>query len=369
MEYIAILGRQPKLSIAELESLYGKVEPLSKNVVKFTTDKSVNIDRLGGTIKLATPIDDLPFNYLLNLPAGKLTFGLSDYSDTPKRGDEIQKEVLTIKRRLAVKNRSARIVLSQKHLPVLATAEVVHNRLGQKPTAVELIRHNNNYYRQVGVQDINAYSRRDYERPARDARVGMLPPKLAQILINLAGDLPEGSTILDPFCGTGVVLQEALLMNYLAYGTDLDHRMIYYSRTNLDWLLREKRHLAPDSYRLAQGDATTFKWQPPISAIASEIYLGPPLTTIPDAVKLMSIKAGIQELFDTFLKNLAPQLAKGTPVVLAIPAWATKNGKFTSLSLDEIEKMGYNVINSAENLLYHREGQIVARKIIRLRKK
>ena len=80
------------------------------------------------------------------------------------------------------------------------------------------------------MQDIESYTKRDRERPKRDAKVGMLPPKLAQIIINLAaGQLPEeklqnicdiplgepiprrllGQTVLDPFCGTGVILQEA----------------------------------------------------------------------------------------------------------------------------------------------------------------
>jgi hypothetical protein len=36
------------------------------------------------------------------------------------------------------------------------------------------------------VQDIDAYAERDFERPMRDAFVGMLPPKLAQIMLNLA---------------------------------------------------------------------------------------------------------------------------------------------------------------------------------------
>jgi 2-polyprenyl-3-methyl-5-hydroxy-6-metoxy-1,4-benzoquinol methylase len=101
------------------------------------------------------------------------------------------------------------------------------------------------------VQDIEAYGARDQARPARDARVGMLPPKLAQTIINLAAGRPETRMdkhwdsadglgrfmVLDPFCGTGVILQEALLMGYSVYGSDIEPRMAEYTKKNLQWLV------------------------------------------------------------------------------------------------------------------------------------
>jgi tRNA (guanine10-N2)-dimethyltransferase len=89
----------------------------------------------------------------------------------------------------------------------------------------------------IGVQDIDWYNRRDYGRPARSAKVGMLPPKLAQVMVNTT----KASTVYDPFCGTGVVLQEALLMGRLAVGSDLSPEMVEASRRNLDWLTLERR--------------------------------------------------------------------------------------------------------------------------------
>jgi tRNA (guanine10-N2)-dimethyltransferase len=249
----------------------------------------------------------------------------------------------------------------------------------------------------IGVQDIDAYARRDQARPARDAKVGMLPPKLAQILINLCGPLPEGSRILDPFCGTGVVLQEALLMGYSAYGTDLNPRMIDYSKKNLEWLREnelspsrghseataEKQGASPvttgasnpsprsDSIQLSQGDATSFSWDLPIDAVACECYLGQPMSQPPVEIKLKSEKQECSSIILGFLKNLSSQIKPGTPVVIAIPAWLRPDGSYHRMNLvDEIKDMGYNVTsNSRRGLLYYREGQIVARDIIILRKK
>ena len=51
--YIAILGRQPELGFAELQRIYkDKVTRVSKEACLLDIDY-VNIDRLGGTVKLA----------------------------------------------------------------------------------------------------------------------------------------------------------------------------------------------------------------------------------------------------------------------------------------------------------------------------
>ncbi|MBQ3292756.1 DNA adenine methylase [Candidatus Saccharibacteria bacterium] len=248
----------------------------------------------------------------------------------------------------------------------------------------------------IGIQDIDAYSKRDQARPARDAKVGMLPPKLAQILINLCGPLPKDSCILDPFCGTGVVLQEALLMGYHAYGTDINERMVDYSEKNLKWLEKLEKRTSegisergsarisaprpwrrdeatrPEDvlFRVAHGDATSFKWTPPIDAVACEGYLGKPMSKIPTEIKLKTEKQECSTIILGFLKNLANQIEPNTPVIIACPAWFREDGTYSRLEIiDNILKLGYNVNNkSREGLLYHREKQIVARDIIILRK-
>ena len=308
--------------------------------------------------------------------------------------------------------RSVRVVENKE--AVLSTATLLHNGLnGKNERKVELIKVDENWYRVIGVQDIDAYAERDQARPARDAKVGMLPPKLAQILINLCGELKGGSTVLDPFCGTGVVLQEALLMGYRAYGTDINERMVEYSKRNLEWQVKSKNinsrvasprpvatgearsisrcrapkslefdifktqqdHIIPkypknNLFELSQGDATTFTWRQPIDAVACEGYLGKPMSQIPVEIKLKTEKQECGTIILGFLKNLASQIKTGTPVVIARPAWLREDGKYSRLEiLDEIENMGYNVNNkSREGLLYYREGQIVARDIIILRK-
>lgn len=59
-----------------------------------------------------------------------------------------------------------------------------------------------------------------------------LPPKLARCLVN-AAKVPLGGKVLDPFCGTGAILREALLLGYRAYGGDADAEMVRGALQNL----------------------------------------------------------------------------------------------------------------------------------------
>ena len=363
MKYLAVLGRLPEISLAELNSLFSEVVLVAPGLATFESDVLPDIDRLGGTMKLARVLDTTPLEFLQNLPEGKITFGISDYSARASVAN-VRREAMRLKKILSRHGRSARVLDNKQ--AVLSTAAVLHNGLGRKERAVELILVHKDWYVGVGVQNIEAYTRRDQARPARDAKVGMLPPKLAQILINLCGPLPMGARVLDPFCGTGVVLQEAYLMGYTPYGTDASERMVEYSQKNLAWLTET-------SVTVSVGDATSFTWEQPVDAVACETYLGPPMSEPPVDIKLKTVKAECGEIILGFLKNIAPQLKSRVPLVLAVPAWRRPNGSYSRLDLlDKIEEMGYNVLkrnSGSDNLLYYRDGQVVAREIIVLRKK
>ena len=401
MNYLAILGRQPEISIAELEAQlpnarFSMSHSLNFCYIDTQNDAILDINRLGGTIKIAVKLSEKPLDFLRNLPEGKITLGVSDYSSHASKKSAAT-EALKLKKILVRHGRSVRVI--ENKTAELSTATSLHNGLsGNNERKVELIKVNDNWFKVIGVQDIDAYSKRDQARPARDAKVGMLPPKLAQILINLCGPLKENSRILDPFCGTGVVLQEALLMGYRAYGTDINDRMVEYTNKNLSWLCDEFQKNSSEGgpepgkarisagrpwrragqtrpeiefFEIHQGDATSFQWQSPIDAVACEGYLGKPMSTVPPEIKLKTEKQECRSIILGFLKNLAKQITPNTPVVIACPAWLREDGSYSRLEiLDEIDNLGYNVNNkSREGLLYHRESQIVARDIIILRKK
>ena len=394
MKYIAIAGRQPLISLAEIQALYDKAARLvGKKLVFFEINEdgeeniSPDINRLGGSLKLGR-FFDTDFSKLAKFlvtahPEGKINLGISDFSKQKKSGLAKQKS-MELKRSLARMGRSVRVITSNE--PEISSATAHHNQLGEKAGCFEIFLIDREIYLSLGTQNITAYTERDQARPARDAKVGMLPPKLAQILINLCGKLPEGARVLDPFCGTGVVLQEAAIMGYVPYGTDLNERMVEYSKKNLSWLFNERNQkrfkILPNLIQkkdqiikaTSVGDATSFTWEGEIDAVAFEGYLGAPMSKPPVDIKFKTEKAKCKEIAIGFLKNITSQIKSGTPVVMALPAWLRENGKYAGLNiLDEIQEMGYNFEKfqdlSQSDLLYYREGQIVAREIIVIRKR
>lgn len=413
MQSVLILGRQPALGRAELESLYGagKLRSIGKQAIVVDIDPCLlAFDRLGGSVKfckLLTTLDTVQWREIekflvqvspghsQTMPEGKMLLGLSIIGfDMGLK--QLEATGLTLKKAIRATGRPVRLVPNKT--PELNAAQVIHNKLtGPNGWELTLIKDGRQTHivQTVKVQDIEAYTRRDRQRPKRDTRVGMLPPKLAQIIINLAAgklpgdklasicDIPAGQTIprpdlgqtvLDPFCGTGVILQEALLMGYGIYGTDLEPRMIDYSQTNLNWLSKLYPSLPETDYRLEAGDATSHTWTPPLDMVAAETYLGRPFTATPPSEVLAQTITDCNLIIKKFLRNIDSQLQAGTRLCLAVPAWQTQPGQFKHLPLiDQIELLGYNRVKfeyvQDSDLLYYREGQIVARELLVITRK
>ena len=390
---IFILGRLPAIGRAELESLFGAdhIESIGERAVGCDIDPSeIDFARTGSSVRLAKPLTvlhttkwadvvryvtaELP-RHLDFLPEGKIKLGLSVFG-MQISPNNLLRTGLELKKTCKAAGRTARVVPPSEGSE-LNSAQVLHNQLTGKLGMELLFIHsgNNMWLAQTrGIQDITAYAQRDQNRPKRDAFVGMLPPKLAQTIVNLGtGQLPPHDTnvVLDPFCGTGVVLQEALLMGYGAYGTDLKPRMIDYTRQNLQWLASYGVH---GNETLEAGDATTHQWGHPFSAIASETYLGRPLISWPGPDKLHEIIGTCNVIIEKFLNNLASQLPANTRLCLAVPGWHNPNGHIHHLPLlDHLEKMGYNRISfehaKTEDLVYFRPDQLVARELLVMIKK
>jgi tRNA (guanine10-N2)-dimethyltransferase len=385
---LCILGRQPELGIAELESLYGPehVRPIPGATLMDLDAEDINFGRLGGTIKLAKVLAVIPAvtwsefeKYLLenlpkhleHAPKGKLTIGLSVYGiEVPV--EHINKMLLVAKKNLRG-DRPIRVVPNKS--PALNSAQVLHNKLTHSGAfEFVLFRKGNQTIlaRTLFVQDIEAYGARDQARPRRDSRIGMLPPKLAQIIINLANP-PARTTVLDPFCGTGVILQEALLMGFNVVGTDIDKRMVDYAATNVEWLQGFRPQIL-GSYQIEIGDAREYTWPSKVSVAASEVYLGPPMHQAPKPAELAGIMHKVNGLLEAFLRNIAPQLDDSARIALAVPAWRGPNSKFRRLYLlDHLGDLGYNLLDfkhvNINDLIYFRENQIVARQLVVLIKK
>lgn len=293
--------------------------------------------------------------------SGKFQYGISIY---PENQNLIRKLLKSAKTALKENGISSRYLNQNNHnlsSIMSANCEELNLIFGKKTY----------FTKTVATQDIESYGFRDYERPARDDRSGMLPPKLAQMMINLAAP-EEGTVIYDPFCGSGTVLQEALLMGFDTAGTDISEKAVRDSRTNLEWLEKnykiEKKCLkieVKDATKLTKAD---FFSPGRKIAIVAESYLGEPQKEIPTPEKASELLRKLEPIYLDFLKTPIPT---GTRVVLALPFFNLKpNPVYLEDLIYKVSELGYIVpVHESNILTYARRKQVVGRMILRLTKK
>ncbi len=364
MQYLAALGRDRNLSLGELETILG-ADGIESNLDTAVLSKPIDLSKLGGITKIGRVIGRQPISRPFDLPGeiaghlpdqtGKLNLGLSYYGFrlNPR---QVAAAGLDLKRKL---DRSLRLVLPRSGM-ALSAAQTKFNGLTQAGLEVMVARTATEYIWAIAeqVQDIDWYSRRDYGRPARRPKVGMLPPKLAQILINLTAPTKP---VYDPFCGVGTILSEALLLGRASGGSDISPDRITDSRSNLSWLTREVGSLPP--WQVAVADSRSVKL-PAHAEIVSEGYLGPN-----NPSSSGDWLADLSSLYEQSLVNFSSQQTSGQSVVICLPSWPDR----PSLPLvDQIKKLGYNMVKFAHPdqppWLYRRPGQQVGRQILVLRK-
>lgn len=222
------------------------------------------------------------------------------------------------------------------------------------------------------VQPYEAFAHRDMDRPQRMQRRGMLPPKLARMLINL-GRTAQTKILLDPFCGGGGLLAEGLALGLEAWGCDWDERAVAATRENLTWLQETHPNLPP--WRVWCGDARKLigQLQPlTVDLVATEVDLGPPLRREAEPAKVQEY---IRKLKPTYLKALGQVralLRPGGRAVVALPCWPTGSGLMHVPVKSELAMMGYSEVSfdfslerasAGEPIVYLRPGQFVGRAI------
>ncbi|PIQ69989.1 hypothetical protein COV89_02985 [Candidatus Shapirobacteria bacterium CG11_big_fil_rev_8_21_14_0_20_40_12] len=236
----------------------------------------------------------------------------------------------------------------------------------------------------LAVQDYESYSRRDYGRPSRDAQSGMIPPKLAKMMINLAGR-GKDELLLDPFCGCGTILQELTLLGYKnIMGADIEDRAVTDSQKNLDWLFETfKLEKADFKINIFKSDARALSAkisQNSVNAIVTEPYLG---SSQARYLSLDQIKKEIQKLEDLYLAvfgEFKKVLKDSGRVVIIFPVFRYKAQFFKLQILDILKNQGYKQagflakkvkgeellklqITDRKSIIYFRPGQSVSREI------
>ncbi|MGE5393073.1 MAG: TRM11 family SAM-dependent methyltransferase [Candidatus Saccharibacteria bacterium] len=416
-QYAFVLGRVYTLSLAELLCLLAnmgvsyRIVACSPEVVIVETDKQIDAQavqaRLGGVIKIIRLFDsfqkkgkEYPSQTLENYftfkrvkndyfsdYSGKRQFGVSIYTLDPalRFREESQRIAFYIKKILQEEAQSVRAVVPQFPAQALSSVLVNENQLLHKGAEICVIAGNQRVFvgKTVVVQNYEDYGRRDYQRPARDERAGMIPPKVAQVMINLAGTLKPLDYILDPFCGSGTILQEAMLMGYRAIGSDIEQVAIENSEKNLEWF-RNRYRVSPGRYKLFASHAAEISLHLPnfpVSAVVSEGTLGPIYVKPPKKAEMTANFKNLAKLYDQVFKEFKKFLKPGSRIVMSFPAYRQANYEYEFFpALDFIGQNGYTVVDpispeitakykflrvtDRKSIVYDRKDQIVAREIM-----
>lgn len=372
MSLIIQYGAFPEISHAELcarvpEATAGRLVAGRFWITDAPLSPEWLIKNLGGVIKVAQIEDSDPSpEALATIVAkhasehGKLTFGVSRVGFSDKKIGFETKRVL----RTMLADRSVRLVTARDAEFSSATTILEHLL---PPHGVELLLIHDKkeilVARTVAAQPFDEWSRRDFDRPGRNAHRGMLPPKLARMMINLALGAHDaaGTTIYDPFCGSGAVVSEALLLGATrVFGSDIAPAAVADTKKMVAWLKKTAtifQHDATKPYSSIKKGS--------VDAIVAEPFLGRPLKQGEKLNK--NEKNDLETLYNRALLSLAPLLRPNGRVVLALPYFPQEN---SDLSLENIlAHTPFSVdplLPDQPTLRYHRPDQRIGRQIIRL---
>jgi tRNA G10 N-methylase Trm11 len=380
-----ILGREPLLSTAEISTvLHTTAFNIEDRILKVDTsfDTTNLLNQLGGTIKIGQELGNaLTEEQLLKkiieelkTVEGKIHFGLSVYSNKPQ--DTIKKWGLYIKKTLKAEGLSVRYVENRE--AVLSSVTVEKNGLTKRGKEFLIYEKNNTYSlaNTLAVQPFEEWGKRDFGRPGRDDTSGMLPPKLATMMINLSGVVANNNTsLLDPFCGSGTILTEALHLGFTRLtGTDVSPKAIEDTKKNIAWAQNNQSNNTSTSINileLSSSDLSQKISTRSIDLIVTEPYLGKPLRGREKKEELqkqiMELKKIYLTAFKEFYKILKP---KGT-VVFVVPRFRWGNEWMRIACAEEIKKIGFKInpaLPSHDFLLYARPDQHVGREIWKFEK-
>ena len=252
MKYFFVLGRNPELSRAEVFS-YLKKENISLNYSFFRVngllveiEREINlknvINELGGTIAVGRVLFSGKIRDLLKQIKEKpVYFGRENkvvYSLLNFASDENLSMVLE-----AMRGNFRNEGLKARYKGVSGTIKLQDGEISRGSPEKIMLRDMNYFlfsdekrgnfsfgFLEESYDSAEA-EKRDMKKPYRRESLA-ISPRLARILINLS-QTKKNEILLDPFCGIGVILGEALLKGINTIGVDIDKSATENARKNM----------------------------------------------------------------------------------------------------------------------------------------
>jgi len=395
--YCFVSGKNWKLSLGELTSYFDarecpfEVWEFSRSFFTIKTQAPLEqwiIDDLGGILKIVKVTGSvptelvnsaflkedkqakqklkalLPLNNLAErIPpasSGKLTFGVSVYWADPTfrpAGTRAQRFLgSALKDELRKQDKKARFMgfPRDRENPQLTPVEVLKQGLlenhaevllcmGKKDTVIGTT---------IAVHNPFEFQKRDLDKPVQRKIFG-ISPRVAKIMVNLTRCTP-GKVFLDPFCGVGTLLMEALLARAKVVGVDINRWCVESAKRNLDWTSREYSVAAAD-YVVLQGDVRKLasKIGNDIECIATEPDLGPALREVPTTPYAQKIIENLQPLFEDFLGESYEIMRPGAYLAVVTPFVKTRSSKPVTMDIQRpAQSIGFLPVKPFEKVAF-----------------
>jgi len=197
----------------------------------------------------------------------------------------------------------------------------------------------------IGMSDIAGFETRDFARPYQDPTL-TLSPRIARAIVNMAA-INTGGVMLDPFCGLGTFLQEAVVLGYSAIGIDKNADLVSRAKTNLRWTLEEFLTggvRGSTRVQIIRQDARRIHELalPRVDFIASEPILLPSFKKNPSSREANYLINESEQIYEAALENLGPLLSSpNSRIALTTPTIIDSGGRAHSVSIaDPARKAG-----------------------------
>lgn len=369
------LGREFRLSIAEILAVFTNVK-----IINYTSDYLIidwvsieealkKSSELWWSIKIMEifPLENTSFEERILDFASETEWKFKYWITSLWDKFNLKTTLLKLKKELKTSWISSRFV--NKDFKWLNSATIIWENLVKRKGDFSLLINKSKEFlwRTIWIQDIDAYSKRDYAK-SRDMQIGMLPPKLSQMMINLS---EWEKTIYDPFVWLWTILIEANLMWFdWLYWSDLNPKMVETSTSNTNWIIEK---LNAKFVNEASFWDSVKNW-----VIVSEWYLWEVMTQKNISKdRILGQRKGLEKLYIAFFENLKKWWFSWN-IVISFPFWEVKGNYYYFEEIYSIlEEMceilpffpeDFNLKETKTwSLLYKREKQLVGREIFKLK--
>lgn len=343
--YFAILGKNPEISMAELELIQIKeISYPKKGIIIFDTKYKELLPSLWWVIKTGIVVKEKDLQE--KLADVKIIWIQNDAN-----GKHLKRTVWIRRYKLV---------------------NIFHTDREIKNKGKEIINLENGLYGIVEqYQNIGLYEAVDFEKPGRSMEMWMMPAKLAHIMVNIwlshfihKSKLDSDKLcIYDPFVWSGTT---GMIANYLGYdfiGSDIKTN---YAEQNAVWRKTNKFYAADKNFDICTHDITQKLETPLIKGetkrdflVVTEWRLGPIVMKNTSADDIQLFQEQVIELYKSFLERIKEIWALA---VFTIPRYIWQENTIEWALKNHARTIGLNIENIPE--LYSREGQQVARKIL-----